>query len=558
MNIEEIGKLKTRYFELYEQTRKEQNEDQSYNDDTFKVPEIRSPHVPLRSGLGRIMVDAPAEQIVTSNPQVFIHTDNKERAKRLSSKANEWFSILKRQNPNPFKESVKNKLLRGESLIMVVHNELWVTGKNQMIGLPVLFPILDPMVIYSSPEEDDNGIPERVIVFYERQLTDIITGYPQWTNPKGRGTGRDKRTKVEWFAYTDKDIRYFEADGEPVLKGEIQDNIYKVTPFVRKYSGFGRRSPDGELSNLIMSDIRYSRGLIKEYCIMASDIASVMHLAAHKSKTFMTTGGINEDNIRENLSFGEYDINVLQNIPTDFKYIPEVGDIEPPTAEAFTHLSNIYSRSVQRNPFIIAGSPQGTSGRQQDLAYIAAMRRYDTVIENTENEWATAIEMAFKILKEVPTLAEKAGVNKADLEAQFRCEVKLKASDPIEEDRLATLGDRLWKGGKGCIGLKRLHTQFLGMTENEHEDEVAEMLVDMLTVYNPDVAAVMGMEFAEKAGMEKYFAKLQQKQATQGQGASLMTPASPTEQLRTQGEVQSPQGTEQATMRGARVPPEGY
>ena len=565
MNIDEIHDLKEHYInELYSTVRREQEIDLSYRNDTFDVPEIRAPHKIWRSGIGSRMVDAPAEQIVTSNPQAFFK-GNAEVSLRLSEEVNQnWIDLLRRQNPNPFKESLKNKLARGENYIHVLHNEAWVTGAKLRRGMPVLFVIHDPMVIYGSPEEDDCGwipnigIPNQVIVFYKRQPRDVIQSFDKWTNPNKAKQERDN-DKVEWFEYWDKDIRYFEADGEAVLEGKIQPNPYGFVPFVRKYSGFGRRSAEGKLEDLIVSEIRLSRDLIRQECITRSNIASIEHIFAHKPKTIISEGQINEKDLNE-IDWGAYSLNVLSNVPAGTKFIEDKYDTPPP--EMYMNHNNIKSEIAQRNPFIIAGFPSGSSGRQQDMTQLAAMRRFDTVIENTETGWAIAFEMALQICDKIPTLKPD-GLRKADLSSKFHCEVKLKASDPIEEDRLITLGDRLRKSPDPAIDLGTFHTQFMGYTQEKSKETIANILVDQLTIYNPDVAEVMGMVFAEESGMGKFIEEARQKRMMmeeQQKGLQDMPPR--TTQERTQGEVKTPLGKEMMDMalsnKGARRPPTRY
>ena len=98
--LKQILKLKEHYeLDLYDNVRKEQKADQTYIDDTFNVPEIRDPHRIDRSGIGARMVDAPAEQIVTSNPQAFfdIKKGGKEAGLHVSKEVNSiWIPILQR------------------------------------------------------------------------------------------------------------------------------------------------------------------------------------------------------------------------------------------------------------------------------------------------------------------------------------------------------------------------------------------------------------------------------------------------------------------------------
>jgi len=556
--LDRIKDVKTNFVDnLYNSVRTEQGIDQTYIDDSFPVPEIHEPHHIYRAGLGVRIVDAPAEQIVTSNPQVFFHprSTNKqasESALKLSELVNKhWLPIIQKQNPNVFREFVKAQLGRGEAFFKVVHNETWVTGDKIKEGLPVRFIVLDPMVIYASPEEDDEGIPNQVVVSYQvKQTKDLIVKYPIL---KDRTSTKDM---VDWWEYYDSKNRYIEADGLPITQDGLQPNIYGVTPFVRKYSGFGRRSPSGELSNLIVSDIRRSRDLIREECAMRSNMASILFLFAHKSKTLITSGQIDVAKMQEEVQWGEYVWNIIQGVPPDTRLLETDIQLTP---DVFARHLQIVQELNQRHPFIMAGFPQGTSGRQQDMTETAAMRRYDSVVENTEWAFATALKMAIKLCATIPGLKPEE-VSQKDLETEFDIEVRLKVKDPIENDRRITLGDRLWNSGKGSISLSRFHTEYQGLTEDESKKEIARMLADQITIYNPDVAAVMGMVAAEESGMEIYLEKAKERR-TQMEGQQGLRKELPvTSQERIQGETQTPLGQEIGTegQRGARMSPERY
>ncbi len=574
ITVNDIHALKDYYIgDLYTNVRAEQATDQSYIDDSFNVPEVRSPTRLVRSGIGNQVVYAPAEQIITSDPKASftIHKGETKISEKLSREVNQvWMPLLRQQLPNIFKEAVKNKLARGENYVKVMHNERWVTGKQDRRGMPVLFFVPDPMIIYGSPEEDDcgwvpnTGVPNRVLVYTKRQVKEVLDRYPSWLLPKGKSAervdGKPEANLVEWLEYWDKEVRYFEADGQPVLKDGIQSNPYGFTPFVRKYSGFGKRASDGQLSELIVSDIRRSRDLIREECAIRSDISTIMHIFAHKPVTFIVPSGeeVDTDALRQEFDLGAYSLNLL-HMPTGWSKLDQ--DFLLPSREAFQHLANIRGEINQRFPFIMAGYPSGTSGRHEDLIASAGMRRYDTVVENTELEFGTAIEMALKICQKIPRLKPD-GLKEEDLDAQFTCHVKLEAEDPIERDRKITLYDRLWNAGSGSIDLKTFLTEGQGRTEDEAQDIIARILVDKLTIYNPDVAEVMGMVFAEESGMEEWLNQAKQRRAQMEKGGGLQKQLPATGLERMQGETQTPMGREMAdvglTGVGARTPPERY
>tara|TARA_Y100000310_G_scaffold144390_1_gene143631 strand:+ start:4704 stop:6395 length:1692 start_codon:yes stop_codon:yes gene_type:complete len=552
-----IDIVKQRYVNgLYTTVRAEQKTDQEYIDDSFEVPEIHEPHHIYRAGLGQRIVDAPAEQIITSNPQVFFYPRSSSKtalasALKLSELVNsQWLPIIQKQNPNIFKEFIKAQLGRGEAFFRVSHNESW--RKGDRIGIPVRFIVPESMVVYASPEEDDEGVPEQVVVYYQiQQFEDLIPKYPFLSGYDPR-----KGDVVTWWEYYNKETRYIEVGGVPVTQGGVQANAYGFTPFVRKLSGFGRRSPDGELANLIVSDLKRSRDLIREECAMRSNMASVMFLFAHKSKTLMTSGMVDVDKVREELSFGEYTLNVIQGVPPDTKFIESEIELSP---EVFRRHSEIVTELNQRHPFIMAGFPWGTSGRQQDMTQTSAMRRYDATVENTEYAFATAIKQALRLCANIPNLRPE-GILLNDLNTEYDIVVKLKVKDPIEEDRKITLGDRLWNSGNGSISLSKFHVDYQGMTEEESKKEIARILADQITIYNPDMAAVMGMVAAEEGGMADWLAKAQAQRQQLEQQPGIRQPLPRTGQERIQGETQTPSGREQgvAGMRGARMPPERF
>ena len=529
--VDEIKELAKYYQnELYSEVRNQQKEDESYYNDTFDVTEIRPPHKPLRSGLARKVIDNPSEQMVTRNPKVYIDIKNQDAEKSLSKVTNRWIDLLRRQNPNPFKESVKNPLLRGETYLYLQHNEDLITKGESKNKLPVFFIIPDPMTVYASVEEDENGIPDNVIIICERNLSDIKYLYPEWTNPKSSVGNK----KVSWLAYFDKDIKYFEADEETVLNTE---NIYGFTPFIRRYSGFGRRDATNNLVNMIVGELRGSRGLLKEECLVRSDIASSIHLYAHPHKDLIVPQDAQVDatKLKEAYSFEAGVMNVLP--------LPQGASFDPhaqltPVPEVFAHLSMIESEIVARHPIIIAGQMTANSGRQLDINDKTIMHRYETILENTETLFATAIEKAFEICRKVKLMPE--GLTQTDLDRDFTVSVTLQAEDPLERDRLITLGDRMF--ASGTIDLGTLHTQYYGYTQEKSQEVIANMLVDKLTLQNPDVQMVMGMMYASESGMSQYIeqakaANMAQQQQQKDVSNAPMQPMTQTGMQRNQGEA---------------------
>jgi len=559
-SVDEIREL-LRYYEeeLYGKVREEQRIDESYINDTFAVPEVRDPHKIYRSGLGRRMVEAPAEQLVTKNPQAIVKVGNKDAEKRIQVEVGKWLDLLRRQMPNPFKETVKTPLGRGEFYIQVLHNESWVSGQKLRTGTPVMFVIPDSMAVYASPEEHPHGVPKIVFKKYKRRVADIKSIYPQWSNPRNR---RLSASDVEWMEYWTAEWRYFEADGEAVLPGEFQKNIYGFVPFVRRYSGFGRQTWDGSMDSLIVSDIRFSRDLIREECALRSDIASILHLFAHRPVTIIVpdSAEVDAETIAQNINLGAYDVNVL-GLPPGSSF--EDWKVLAPTPEMFAHLNDIRAEINQRNPFLMAGFPLGSSGRQQDLSSMAALRRYETIVENVETAWATAFEMALHICDVVPTLLP-AGLHRDDVRRDdIQINIRLIAEDPVERDRKATLGSRLYNMGNGEIDLRTNLIEYQGYSPEQTEEIIVNKLVDRVTLQSPEWAAVVGAEFAREAGLLDKIQEAQTMQKVQAeQQTALQNAPPPTTVERVRGEASTPEGFEMIDQalanRGVRHPPERF
>ena len=556
MNIDQIKKRATYYkIELYSQVRNEQREDKEYIDDIFKVPEVHKPHKAVRHGFGRRMIDAPAEQIITANPQVFVEiTKGSQSAEsKISKLFNDWVGILRRQNPNPFKEFVKNQLAEGEAFIRLGHEESWVTGDMKQIGLPVWFSVPDSMVVYASPSEDENGIPKEVFVCYERQPWDVLVDWPKWTNPKQVGIGSNEKKKAEWTEYWSSDSRYFAADGESLLSKGIQPNPYNFPPFIRKYSGYGKRSPSGELADLIVSDIKFARGLLYDECVTASDISSSLHLFSHKPVLITAPGKINKKALREEFVLGAYRLVVLDGLPADTKI--DIGVTITPSPELLNHYGQILGQIHERCPFLLAGFPMGSSGTQERMTGSESMRRYLTIIENTETAWATAFEKAWEIIKAIPKLRPK-GIEQSDLDCEIKCTVRLRAPDPAEENRLSTMGSRLIQN-KEIDPITNL-TEFKGYTKERAEEVLIDTIAYDVILNDPEIRRLIGMRVAEKSGMLEELTKIRATSKEIEPKAMGQLPS--TTRQRIQGEAVTEQGMEAAPeeLRELRAPPVPY
>ncbi len=553
ITLKEIQELKDYLVNTYHHKRTtEQTTDQKYIDDTFDVPFVKEGVGIVRTGKGFRMVSNPAEHIVTDNPQVFREiirgNGDSEANQRVASELNRWAKLLLRQVPHPFKENVKKLLGRGESWLYVIHNNGYDPEDDN--DMPVSVINLDPLIVFPDRGEK-NGVPSRMIVCYDRIAGDVQANYPYWTW-KNRKNGLKETDKIPFFMYWDTDVRYFEADSEPLLtdlRGKpsngdgIQENIYGIAPFVHAYSGFGEGSADGDPVNLAVSRLRKCRSLIGEYTAMRSTVNHIIFQYAHPNMDLM----YDPQQWTPPPDFAEkYDRS-----PGAFNMVPKTqnGDLKRgvdmlPDQQLFMYLAKLEQDIDREDPLGTIDQAIGSSGRQQQQATDASLQRFKTIIDNCSHAFSVAFGIGLRMIERIPRI-KPSGIKENDIAGYYQCRVELASKDPLENDRLRTLGERLYLNGQ--IDLETNLVKYQGYTVEDAQAIMAKILVDNATRNNPIIAQIMGEQAAREIGME------QQYQALKAQ-AGMMETTKPLPQTGSQGgeprvgNIQSPQGMEMADM----------
>jgi len=567
MDIETIKERKVFLKDYHSMRIKLQTEEQGFYDDTFGVPMIQAPHYLSRTGTGAWLVDGPASHIITRNPQVFNepkkNTDKaRESVSLVNALFNHWIKLILKQTPQPFREHAKKLLLRGEAWIHPVFDENW---KKDDKSLPILFLTPDPLNIYASPMEE-NGIPEYLMVLYQRSAWQMGLKYPSWSNPKHAGEGKNKNATVEWFEYWDSENRYFSGDGEPVLRGGIQENIYGFVPFIHSYSGFGDASPEGKPESLVVGRLRRVKDLLIQECAINSDIDSTLHKFARPriDLTIPVGSEFNADEIKETYDMGSGAFNILP-LPEGSKF--SEGERILPTQEAFQHFYNIRNRIAIEAPPIMSGLPSGSSGRQEDIVGYHFIRRFDSIVEATETAFSKALDMGKEILKIVPGWlpinqwlglpeGKEKRITESDLDAVTDCRVILKVADPIEDDRKLMAGRSLKQ--ENLIDWETFLIEYAGYTPERANEIIEQSIANMVVMTNPTLFQALAEKALENLGMREYLEKL--KEQTQTQEKMQQGLKEPVEQGEPrQFNAQSPEAREmvdmQLSQRGARRMP---
>jgi|TARA_Y100000310_G_scaffold215180_1_gene216142 hypothetical protein len=561
--IKELAKYLTG--EVHQGRVAQQKADDSYRDDEFGIPFLPADIPRIKTGKAYRMVSTPAEHIITSNPQVFrepTRANATEAASDLAIELNRWAKLLLRQSPQPYKESVKKTLGKGESWQYWIHNNDFDPKDPNSLPFNLIIP--DPTVIYMDTEAGEvNGVPRRVVFSYERVAQNIKQNYPKWLWTKRRN--RKMSSTVPFMMYWDDDIRYIEADGDPLILGAngepfddtgIQPNIYGFVPMTHGYSGFGEDSPSGDPKTLAIGRVTKIRDLIAEYTAIRSviDYLTYTYATPPLDLLYDPERWTPPPGWAESYDRGPMAVNTVPITPG--------GDLRKgvdmlPDQALYAYLFKIDADINAEDPLGQVGSILGTSGRQDDIAQEASLRRYDTVVENTAHQFATGFGLVMKMIEKLPHI-KPSGIKMSDIGGNYNCTIELKSEDPIAQDRLSQKGSRMYQQGE--ISLKKNLITYQGMTDKEAEDELASILVDNATRNNPIIAQLMGVQLAREAGFEQEYQALLQQGGLEGTIPGQPQTGSQGGQPRVNNQ-QTPQGINEADLslaqRGVRRSPSG-
>ena len=556
--LEDIRKLKTYLVDEYHGNRvTQQQTDDRYVQDNITADIITLTDLPkqtkfVKTGKAYRMVSAPAERIITKNPQLYRDETSKgdiESAKNIAKEGNRWMKILTRQNPQPFKEHVKKLLGKGEAWIYTPHNEKF--DSKDPNSLPAHFMIPDPTTVFIDPwAGETNGVPNRVIISFERTSMVVKRQYPLWEQK-----GRDD-LKVPFFMYFDKEIRYFEADEQGLLRGGvnaegdlsngngIQKNIYGLVPFVHSYAGFGESSPDGDPASLCISRITKVRDLIAEYTAIRSTLNTLIFKFGFPPIDIIYDPRIwtPPENWKYERTF--LALNLIP-VPAEMRDPIRKGIDQLPDIQLFQHLAWLESEIDREDPLGQIGQAIGDSGRQQLDAVAGGLRRYDSVVENSQSSFETAIGNILRMIDGMPSI-RPSGISKGDIKKNYQVRIELKAEDPVANQIKSADGDR--KQGNRIIDHETNLVEFQGYTRADAEEIADKVIVEDVILQDPIIRRLIAIQIAREMGMEEEYANLEQQLGQMEKGLTAQPQTGSEGGPPRVGNVKTPRGVEETDM----------
>lgn len=544
----------------------QQRLDQSFYDDTYKIPIVEDEKYIIRTGYVSGLVNGITQQAIAYVPKVYTEAKNKtsqEGADRVASLANKWVKKLSNQSVHPFRQTFKWMMgTRGEAWVFPLHDQLLAEYKGDWREeypdvVPVHFVLYDPMVVFHDPSEDVDGKPSKVVVHYKRTVADLKKSYPLWSNKSNRGDD----TEIEFYYYIDGATRYAYADGEALFrnkKGKLSygdgrlSNLYGSVPAVHKYSGYGSDSEAKDPADLAYTRTRMIRSKIEEDSAMATDFRYNQHELAWAVKDiYVPDGVILPKDILKNYKRRPNTINIIEGLGG--------AKIEKEETSAFDASAYAYRQMVKADlnaeyPLPVKGVASGTSGRQEDILGSSAMAMYDSPIEANAMLWAEALDLAFKICSVEKLDILPKGLNKEDCKSYTELKVDIRKEDPQDMSRKAAEGDRRFE--MGIIDEEELYIEYMGKTKEEAQRLKARVWISMAMRNDPAFMQAITQTAAEEMGIEE---RLNQIREQMGGGA-----INPVSKIGSKGgkkrigNIQSPLGAEMgdvATRHEERLPP---
>ena len=264
------SKLASRFRKL----RKMQKDAQQFYDMeyTFKIYEG---YERIKLPTGRQLIETFLSHLFLDNPKVSVtpFSDNNTQRKKADKQRDYYEALLRyylMQTDNPIVQAATDIGLRGEAYFKVLYDVGVIEGmpaevrddKNTRLEylvdhIPLKIMCPDPMNCFPPTDDVIDCRPVEMIEIYNVYAGQVRRIWEGWKSSK------QDTDIVQFVEYWRDDARCFLADGKPVTEG-IEENSYKISPYVHVYSGLGTRTPNKEPEKRAVNLIFEAQDLIKQ------------------------------------------------------------------------------------------------------------------------------------------------------------------------------------------------------------------------------------------------------------------------------------------------------
>ena len=475
---------------------------------------------------GRDWVEIGLRYFTLDNPKVIVPPVNEtqkalEQAIMQEAFYNFWAKLCILQ----VKLAAKKLLLRGEAFLKLgfddttwgktadTEDEKLELAAQQLIHFPLVMQVPDPINVMCSPVHR-GLVPLDVIEHYPRTVSEVEELCEQnkwrWKNSRGKKSS----DLVNWTAYYDDKVRCFMVENEPILSPAVQPNIMKRCPYVHIPSGFGNTSFEGKPEYLYRPVFYGKIDAINLQTRVLSQLDAIMTRFAwpHWLIEESEEGALEREFGSQATGMKSLTLDTNpEHVLTSYKglKITLLQGAQPPPA-LFEYAGTV--SALAQVPAVLSGErPAGIySGYGVESLMAGAKPIYKDALKNMEEGlsvfFGEGMRFADEVIKEkIPirgtSSKEEKFLDPSKIKGYYFNEVHLLAEPPEAVDVRKTLGTNLYKSG--IISLKTCLTQYLDMTNEEADGEIAQLYAETAIKNNPNVMQLLGIDAAQRLGMER-------------------------------------------------------
>ena len=475
---------------------------------------VHSAYRKIKLPTARQMVDTCIAHLPLSNPviEVIPFKTTTPYEKRAISQQDFYRALLLHsmsQTDPAILYAAKDFPLRGEAFLKILYDVGLLEGlpkpkdgegdadyKERKLAylierMPIKMIAPDPMNCFPSSEHIDSR-PFEMIEIYPAFVGDLKRVFPDWKTTK---TDIQIAAVIE---YWNDEKRCFLGDGNPMTDG-MEDNPYKVTPYVHAYSGYGARTSGNEPEKKAVSILFEAEGILKQQSRWNSYLDKALEWSA---MPIFNAEGEKEDYAEEGGAGLKPEPGMVVYGGEGKKVTVEWAAANMPKGiyEAIG-MNDAMLRRVQ--PAVLRGeAPRGVeAGYPMALMIGEGRLQFGVVLENLKTLTGRALELVRYIIRDVVddelgmwSESKCVTLNKEDCEGAYRIKVDFDATTQEARADRALVGQKLRQGGSIS-----LYTELKDFQNNKNPNEE----IDRITVEGLMKHPAMQRYIATKALLKK-------------------------------------------------------
>jgi len=522
--VDEIKKKLSAWETYYQRHHQNQKDIDEFYELTFSA-QVPKRYPTRKPSTARDWIDAGVRHYTLDNPKMIVYARrNSDEARRQAAAIENWGNFFLKLSRRQIKDVAKKVLLRGEGIIKLNMDDIYFGDYNgkpidsldvkelmeyrekRLYHFPLYMTIPDAINVFCSTAHE-GLMPLEVIECFEVTVSEA-EAMCQKNGWVFDSKNRRPDEKVTWISYYSCDWRCFILDDVPVLKGQVQRNIFGFVPYVHFSAMAGQTGYDGK------PEYEY-RPLIhgkQDMFIMESRMLSFIDAinARHAFPRHVFKG--NPEVIKQHYPHGipTDPEEVLIEIPDQMEI--RILDGEKPPEGLFAEFGIM--EQLAAPPAALSGvRPIGVYGSaHQESLMASALSQYKDAFMSLQEALATVLGMGLRIMEQtyqhdvmIKNLSSDAAkvyqiLKVSDIKGYYDCEVKLLAEPPEATDTRKALGKAFWQGG--AISKDKMLREYFDMSQQEIQDETAQQLAEKV-MEDPLVGGALGRDALEMFGMEK-------------------------------------------------------